>query len=159
MTTKTIKTIVFAALFAAMILPFSGMQSVYADETNLPADAELGEADGSLEHGHGGHMPEEDSLDGSHAFEEVDTTPKGESEADLPEYQPVEVEPSNSRGLPVPDDGAYLPADAELDGTLTGEPDQTHAPDGATSDQTHGPEVEIIPNGTHVPVVPIEPEI
>ena len=33
MNTKTTKTIVFAALIAAMILPFGGMQTVYADHT------------------------------------------------------------------------------------------------------------------------------
>ena len=42
MITKTTKTIVFAALIAAMVLPFSGMQSVYADGLNLPANATVG---------------------------------------------------------------------------------------------------------------------
>lgn len=44
MNTKTTKTLVFAALIAAMILPFGGMQSVYAapGDYNLPDGAEIG---------------------------------------------------------------------------------------------------------------------
>ncbi len=39
MTTKTTKTIVFAAMIAAMILPFGGMQSAYAVGEHLPENA------------------------------------------------------------------------------------------------------------------------
>ena len=38
MFTKTTKTVLFAALLVAMVLPFSGMQSVHADVGSGVAD-------------------------------------------------------------------------------------------------------------------------
>lgn len=108
MTTKTIKTIVFAALFAAMILPFSGMQSVHAvheseeehgaDETPVEV---IPQGENGMEVIADGESEMEVIQNQTHnTHSPVEVIPDGESEmevilqgSDEPEFEIIPIEP------------------------------------------------------------------
>lgn len=133
MTTKTIKTILFAALFAAMVLPFSGMGSVYAVHEDGAEHVPDGTNQG--EEGNGSNLPEGSTPDGSNQPAEKDGT-HGTGDQGVPDgsHQDGEADGSHgptgaeqdgshqseeSNGLPQPPvnkpEVPNLPADAELD--------------------------------------------
>lgn len=109
------KTIVFAALIAAMILPFSGMQSVSAEAENLPDEAELtGDylPEGTvLVNGNADWDKEHDEISMNLPIVVIPEVIKiGESEEELPV-----VEASRSRATPTPDNGNNLPVEVPVD--------------------------------------------
>ena len=99
MTYKNTKTILFASLIVAMVLPFSGMQSVNAEhitQHEIPTFPDGTEGDGDP--------------DGSHLY----GTPGGvfSPDVDLPDLPDVTL-PNGTAGL----DGSHLPIGAILNGT------------------------------------------
>ena len=122
MTTKTIKTILFAGLIAAMILPFSGMQSVDAahengeiheeDGTNAPDDAEY-DATKRTDDSPGTHMPDgaqqgfgENRPDGDSMYGDVvEVNPNG---GNLPDGADTNGE--NMTETPMENPGSHKPS-------------------------------------------------
>ncbi len=124
MTTKTQKTIVFAALIATMILPFGGMQSVYAIEepdVEIHPQVEV-EPDGTNQ---------TDESDGSHGQDQV--VLDGSNGAD------VEVEPSGTPTVPdEPYDGTYVPTQPQVEVEPSGTPT-------VPAEQGGSPPVPVVP--------------
>jgi len=130
--TKTIKTIIFTALIAVTIISFAGMQSVYAhhDETHPMQGANIPE--GVI--ADSGNLPVGTILD---------TTPE------------MEIIPENSREPKVMPQGPFGPEVEVIQ-------DRTHniyspvevIPDGSLM----GPPVVKVPDNSHNPEVPTEPE-